>query len=336
MAQIDRVRNDAWELSLKGYTVHEVCGPFHNCASPGKVPHTKGWNEGGVKDRFWVESAFKRRATSNLGVLCVPELLVLDCDNHFEGADGLAELRELYAHHGFMQPRVTYVTGSGGAHIWLRVPVEEGWQLACNRKLLPNVDTRTGGLNKHGLEPKVGQVIVPPSIHECGKRYVWQNWHKPPKLADLPVAPNFILEKLKWSPPRKQAAETTGQYKLGDSVGGFDQMSERYWERALDSMRKLPPGGGGARSRNTTLYALGATARALFNTSERTVPGQGRMMQDAIAAAEQAGLEDDLERQFLNGWDAASSEDIQLPLGLVENLNNARSDLIYAIRVSGV
>ena len=304
----NRTRNSARALSKRGFIVHELCGPTHGCGSPGKVPHQRGWNEGGVKDRDWISGAFRSGArSSNIGVRCVPELLILDCDVHAEGADGFRELSELYAANDRDAPTPTMVSGSGGVHVWLRVPNDV--VLACNRKLLPNVDTRTGGVDKSGKLAKVGQVAVPPSLHTSGREYTWHDRQLPDGLDTLRMAPRFILEMLKWEPPpvEVRASEPT----LFNDVGadGFDVMTREYWAKALHSLASMPSGGGGVRSRNTSLFSLGALARSLDNAvPARQTPGKARMMADAIAAARAAGLEDDLERQFENGWGAGARD----------------------------
>lgn len=302
-----RTRNAARALSKRGYIVHELCGPDHNCGSPGKVPHSKTWNDGGVKDRDWIADAFRRRGKTNIGLRCVPELLILDCDVHAEGADGFAELVELYAANGMPEPAQTALTGSGGVHVWLRVP--DDVTLACNRKLLPNVDTRTGGVDKTGKLAKVGQVVIPPSLHASGHEYQWAS-DLPPGLDELTMAPAFVLEPLIWTPPPTREAPTpAGMFETAASDDGFDPATAAYWRRAVDGLATHQIGGDGRQGRNTALFALGATARALTNAvPTRAVPPKNALMADAIAAAEKSGLDDDLERQFENGWEAAASE----------------------------
>ena len=282
------------------------------------MPHQRGWNEGGVKTREWIADAFARpRQTSNIGIRCVPELLILDCDVHAEGAAGHVELYELYADNGLDAPDPTLLTGGGGVHVWLRVP-DDAPPLFCNRKLLPNVDTRTGGLDRTGRMAKVGQVVVPPSLHTSGDEYRWRRDQLPPALADLPEAPGFILEALEWEPSGRTAGRPPrddAQWEAAPTSDGFDHATGGYWRKAVDALAAMEPGGEGRRGRNTTLFALGATARRLANAEpQRRVPGKAAMMADALAAARAAGLpDDDLARQFENGWRDVGSADVNWP-----------------------
>lgn len=315
LRRLRRTRNSARALSKRGYVVHELCSPAcrvcrdaagNPTGSAGKVPHRRRWNVGGVKGRDWIDRAFRTSTSSNIGLRCVPQLLILDCDAHEAGQHGFTDLCDLYNEHGHDPPVLTMISGGGGGHVWLRVA--DDVTLACNRKLLPNVDTRTAGVDKTGKAAKVGQVVVPPSLHVSGDEYQWGDGLPPPPDG-LPMAPAFILEKLIWEAPPPRAALVAGaMFEATAGADGFDPQTGAYWRRAVDGLAAQPPGGGGKRGRNTALFALGATARELFNAAPaRQTPGFSSLKLDAIAAAEHAGLTDDLERQFDNGWEAAAT-----------------------------
>ena len=71
----------------------------------------------------------------------------------------------------------------------------------------------------------------------------------------------------------------------------------------------MNPGGDGRSSRNTALYALAATARALDNAAPlRKTPGEAAMREEAITAAKRCGLKGDFERQWANGWRDGASD----------------------------
>ena len=298
-------RETARELTACGYIVHELCSPDHDCPSPGKVPHQRGWNVGEPKSREWIEARFQ--GGENLGVLLTSDFLIVDCDVHDDGRDGIAELAQLYAAHGMRPPTATLTTGSGGVHVWLRVP--KGHLLACNRKLLPNVDTRTRGLDRKGEVQKSGQVAVPPSRHANGRLYEWSN-DLPPAIADLPIAPDFILNALAWQPPAEVAASLGAGDVIPIKQDGWDIASHVYWQRACDTFAALPNGGGGLESRNTMMYRMGVTGRRLADNPNRTVPQRGAMFADAVTIARSVGLRDDLERQFSNGWNDGAGDPI--------------------------
>ena len=298
--------NAARTLSRRGYIVHPLCLPDHGCGpSAGKIPHSRSWNAGGVK----TEQACRRiwgRHRKNLGVRVTSAFLVVDCDVDSAGAGaGLVELEQLYTEHDSLMPLPTLATGKRGAHFWLRVPADV--PLLCNRKLAPHIDTRTEGLDKAGKRVRVGQVVVPPSLHQSGRSYAWLR--PPPPITELLPAPPWMVERLRWMPA--VAAVRSGHVPAPvEGADGWDAATSAYWRAACDGLAGQTAGGEGKQGRNTRLYALGATARRLSNAhGARITPGQAVMRQDAVAAGRGAGLpEEDLGRQFTNGWDAAGTE----------------------------
>ncbi len=108
-----------------------------------------------VRD-WWVQCP-----TSNIGVRPALGVVVVDVDPRAGGATALAELSRA---HGGLSPTWTTWTGGGGLHAWYRAP---GPYKAA---LCRGVD----------LKGHTGYVVVPPSLHPSGKRYVWAN--------DLPTA----------------------------------------------------------------------------------------------------------------------------------------------------
>lgn len=299
-----RFRRDAAELSANGYVVHKLCRPTHDCGSPGKVPHSWRWNQGGSKTAEWCHRSFRR--PSNLGVRLSSDFLVVDCDKK-AGKNGVSEFHSILEMHGLSVPEPTLVSGSGGTHYWYRTP--DGVRLRTNAKLGKLIDTRTYGVGVDGKQAKVGQVVVPPSLHVNGELYAWTDG-VPPPAHRLPEAPDFIIKALEWKAPPPPNPEP--QYRLPPkSVNsrGFDKGTAAYWDACLNRMARMSEGGDGRQSRNTNLYGLGCTARGLDNAHpQRTTPGQAVMRNEAIDAAKAAGLKEDLSRQFDNGWRAAASK----------------------------
>ena len=224
-------------------------------------------------------------------MLIEPTFLVVDCDVDSTGASaGVDQLAALYKEHGETPPPPTVRTGKGGAHFWYRAPA--GVPLACNRKLASFVDTRTARQDAHG-DPVVGQVVVPPSLHQSGKRYEWVDGI-PSSAGLLYIAPTWMIERLRWKTP--EATDTTPEAVTTDappSENGWDGVTRTYWTKACAGLAGQQPGGNGQQGRNTRLFSLGADARRLANTSSRTTPGQDAMRADAIAAAMTAGLPDE-------------------------------------------
>ena len=302
--EIRKLQNVARILSRRGYLVHPLCRPDHGCGpAAGKRPHDKRWN---LNSHVKSEAMCRRiwgRSLKNLGVRVTDTFLVVDCDG---GGQGFGELNLLYGEHDMSMPLPTLATGKLGAHLWLRVPHEDDRALACNRKLAPHIDTRTEGLDKSGKLARVGQVVVPPSLHQSGRHYRWLR--PPPPVAELPLAPPWMVERLLWTPP---AASVRGHVPPPvQGTDGWDVATRAYWVAACEGLAAQPAGGDGRQGRNTRLYALGATARRLENAHGlRVTPGQAVMRQEALSAARSAGLpEEDLTRQFDNGWEAGVSE----------------------------
>ncbi len=81
------------------------------------------------------------------------------------------------------------VKTSKGRHFYFKHP-SDGYALTNSVKFLLGVDFRGNG----------GYVVAPPSIHESGHEYTWENWGIP--IADLPLALlNIIREKGERKPP---------------------------------------------------------------------------------------------------------------------------------------
>jgi hypothetical protein len=88
-------------------------------------------------------------------------IFVLDVD----GEHGEQSLRNLEQRLGQLPPTVEVITGSGGRHIYFRLPEFPG------APIIRNSASKIGvGLDIRGNK---GYVIAPPSLHESGRRYQW-------------------------------------------------------------------------------------------------------------------------------------------------------------------
>ena len=105
--------------------------------------------------------------------------LVLDADLR---AGGVEALHELQREHGELPPTVEVQTGGGGEHRYYRRPNVRS--LGNSRGALPaGIDVRCDG----------GQVVVPPSTHESGRRYEWSLDGHPDEVA-LAEPPQWLLD----------------------------------------------------------------------------------------------------------------------------------------------
>jgi len=144
----------------------------------GKLPMWKDWpnkaSQGVYGDPEW-------RTATGVGLLTGRRAgyFVLDVD----GAEG-AETLAAWEHEHDKLP-VTWVsrTGGGGLQFFFKCPADFDVRGSA-RKLGPGIDIRGEG----------GQVVAPGSRHPSGKLYAWES---SPTTAQLAVAPEWLLEKLR-------------------------------------------------------------------------------------------------------------------------------------------
>ncbi|MFN3242918.1 MAG: bifunctional DNA primase/polymerase [Planctomycetota bacterium] len=131
----------------------------------GKHPREKGWLDKLITDRAAVHRAWGRYATANIGMCPLPEEFVLDVDPRNGGAKTMARLE---ADLGPLAGPLAR-TGGGGCHHWLRLP--SGIKVdSVKAKIARRFKEAGGGVD---LRTCHHQVVVPPSIHQSGKRYEW-------------------------------------------------------------------------------------------------------------------------------------------------------------------
>ncbi len=183
------------------------------------VPHGKddaSHDPEQVRD-WWVQCP-----TANIGIRPALGVVVVDVDPRAGGATALVELTRPY---GGLTPTWTCRTGGGGLHAWYRA----GGPFKA--KLCDGVD----------LKSHTGYVVVPPSLHPSGKRYVWAN--------DLPIAdaPAWLVGLMAAPPPRPlprvsgslfSGANDDGLIRLVAAPGG-DRHNRLYWAtlRAVEQGR---------------------------------------------------------------------------------------------------
>lgn len=161
--------------------------------------------------RHW----FARWPDTNLGIVtgAVSRLVVLDVDPAHDGVTGLNTLQK---RHGALPETVEAVSGGGGRHLYFRHP---GRPVRNRVALAPGVDLRGDG----------GMIVVPPSLHPSGRRYVWRVGHSPQEINLAPL-PEWLFEE---------------QIRKGSHAGH----PIRYW-------RKLLAEGVSEGTRNNTIASL--------------------------------------------------------------------------------
>lgn len=144
---------------------------------PGKkVPATPHGCKDASKDPDRIAAWWGGPQLYNIGFATGGGLVVLDVDvDHDAGKYGDETLAELERQHGPLPDTWMCLTGGGGTHYYFRC---EDPALTLAAGFAPGLDYRGAG----------GYVVVPPSIHESGREYVWEAAHTPANcvLAPLP------------------------------------------------------------------------------------------------------------------------------------------------------
>lgn len=146
------------------------------CKSPGKHPRVpKGCTEA-TTDPSVIVAWWERWPDAHVGIATGSGLAVIDIDPRHGGDDGFTDLRRA---HGELPDTLEVLTGSGGRHIYLRVPADADVRNSANA-LAPGVDVRGEG----------GYVVAPPSGHISGTPYAWEVSSRPDdaEIADAPQA----------------------------------------------------------------------------------------------------------------------------------------------------
>lgn len=204
-----------WPVDEK--TLKCKCGKDHEDGREGKHPIYKVGKvvvaKRGLLDattnKGLIRKWWKVVPDANIGVRG-DKFFALDVDDH----DGLFELEGKY---GKLPDTVESVSGSGGRHILFKQP--ENGVLGNEEGGLPD------GINVRGRN---GYIIVPPSMHRSGSRYIWELSSHPRdvKLAD---APEWLIELIGES----SSPESIGPIQVSDSVPNIDRVRVSAYIKSL-------------------------------------------------------------------------------------------------------
>ena len=141
---------------------HCACGK-KDCHSAGKHPQLLDGVKGAQKDPFNVGVWFDPDPMigypdANIGIACgeASGFFVLDVD----GPEGEQSLQVLETKHGALPFTVQQRTGSGGRHLFFKMPNAD---IRPKVRLLPGLDVRANA----------SYIVVAPSMHISGNRYEW-------------------------------------------------------------------------------------------------------------------------------------------------------------------
>jgi hypothetical protein len=135
-----------------------------------------------------------------------------------EGITGPAALARLQEVHGVLPTTLRARTGSGGLHLWFRMPAD-GLDITNRGRL--RWDGRRTGLDVRGTG---GYVVAPPSGHYSGGIYAWEG------SAEVAEAPAWLIELVR----PKAAPVSAGPWRGVGEAGGSGRARDHEvaWARA--------------------------------------------------------------------------------------------------------
>ncbi|MFP3886786.1 bifunctional DNA primase/polymerase [Priestia filamentosa] len=149
-----------------------------NCNSIGKHPRTLNGLNDATTNLDVIIKWWKQWPEANIGVVTgkVSGFVVIDVDPRHGGDDSLSLLISKYSK---FPNTIEAITGSGGKHILFN---RSGY-VKNRTNILPGLDVRGDG----------GYIVVPPSLHQSGKKYEWELSSRP---LEVPMAevPNWLLQ----------------------------------------------------------------------------------------------------------------------------------------------
>ena len=202
------------------------------------------------------------------------DLLVIDCDRHNGGADGVAAFNSMVAEHGALPAHPIINTPNNGQHHVFRQPLEFK---VGNRKIGQGIETRGYKLENDG-----GYIVAPGSL--LPDRRSWKPAKgSPPFLASLAnglAAPSaWLVDKLR----EKEAPK--GPTTVSASSPATNR-EERYAQAALDNIaQEVAATGQGGRNNK-----LNAAAFRMGTMIARGWIGSGTVAGRLHDAAQACGL----------------------------------------------
>lgn len=169
-----------------------------DCTKPGKHPCETGWQTKATTDAEIIRAAWARWPEANIGIPCGAAIKawVLDVDRKGGGDD---ELRDLEAKNGDLPRTPRSLTGGGGFQLLF---AKSAGLIVENRvRVAPGIDTRADR----------GLIVVAPSLHASGRRYVWDvDAH--PTETPIAEAPPWLLELVAEKPGERKSAAPTEEW----------------------------------------------------------------------------------------------------------------------------
>jgi len=171
-----------------------------NCSSSGKHPLTQNGVKDASNDLCMIRGWWQKSPAANIGIAMgsTSGIFALDIDPRHYGDESLSELEEK---HGKLPPTVEAITGSLGRHILYEYPKD--MHVSNKVGIKPSLDIRGEG----------GYIVVAPSVHMSGRKYMWEHSSRPDEVA-IAEAPEWLLKMLGTSKNcSKHTKKSTDEWK---------------------------------------------------------------------------------------------------------------------------
>ena len=174
-------------------------------AGADKRPLLKGWQDAATSNADQINTWWEHAAALPAIPCGQNSLVVIDCDRHDGGADGVAAFKSLVAAHGGLPRQVPLVkTPNGGLHLYFRQP--NGEALGNGRgSLPPGIDVRGAG----------GFVVGPGARLPDGRGWTAVAGRAP--IHDAPPLPQWLDDILR--PPQREEAREPNNTETSDDRG---------------------------------------------------------------------------------------------------------------------
>jgi hypothetical protein len=173
------------------------------CQEKGKRPLTANGFKAATTDSAQIEAWWTQWPHANIGIATGNQsgIVVLDIDTKKNGEESLGALETI---HGALPATVEVLTGNG-RHLWFSHP---GY----------TVHNSVGDVGE-GLDIRGdgGYVIVPPSIHENGRRYEWEVSHDlETPLASFPswLVTHHTVKRIAPDEPIREGSRNTTLFRM--------------------------------------------------------------------------------------------------------------------------
>lgn len=186
-----------------------------------KRPATKHGVNDWTDDADSVRSWWLDHPDHNIGIACgTPSggLIVLDFDvDEDKDKDGLSTLYAWERVHGELPETAVSITGRGGMHYLYRTD-RTNIHPSVNHEL--SVDVRSDG----------SYIVAPPSVHENGRRYEWQDSPEDTPIATASGNVYDFVDHVQRNGGQDETKKDNGKFRLPDEIkeGGRDNTLFKY------------------------------------------------------------------------------------------------------------